>query len=131
MSSESLAHDDATPESGRRERLAWGPRVRDARRRLNLSQSELAVHAGVSLGTVQNIENGKTVPQRAKLAPILDTLGLSRRHAEQWNDAQWYVAETAVAIYDQVPISRQAEAAARMAAILADLGPRGECAADA
>lgn len=116
-----LAPREAKSESGRQERMSWGPRVRAARERLNLTQAELAEAAGVAVGTVQNIESGKTTPQKAKLAPILDFLGLSRKHTEQWSDDQWYVAEMAVAIYDQVPIGRQAEAAARMAAILADL----------
>ena len=101
--------------------MSWGPRVRAARERLGLTQADLAEAAGVAVGTIQNIESGKTTPQRAKLAPVLEFLGLDRKHSELWTDDQWYVAEMAVAIYDQVPVKRQPEAAARMASILADL----------
>lgn len=120
-STQEPATREAKSESGRQERMSWGPRVKAARERLGLTQADLAEAAGVAVGTVQNIEGGKTTPQKAKLAPVLEFLGLDRKHTELWSDDQWYVAEMAVAMYDQVPVKRQPEAASRMAAILADL----------
>lgn len=86
-----------------------------------MTQEDLALAAGVAVGTVQNIESEKTVPQKAKLAPVLSVLGLDRKHTEHWTDDQWFVAETAVAFFDQVPVARQPQAAARLVDLLAEM----------
>ena len=115
-----LAPREAKAEAARQARLSWGPRIKKARERAGLTQVDLAEAAGVAVGTVQNVESGKAAPQEAKLQAILEVLGLLRHHTERWSDEQWSVAEMAVALFDQVPVARQPEAAERMAQMLAD-----------
>ncbi len=50
--------------------------IKSARRSLKMSQSELAVSAGVSLATLQNIESGRANPELATLKSVLAPLGL-------------------------------------------------------
>lgn len=56
------------------ERTALGQRARLARKRLKLTQQEIADKAGVSLGVISNLENGKTVPQGANRRAIAKAL---------------------------------------------------------
>lgn len=51
--------------------------VVEGRKKRGLTQDELAERAGVSLGTVQNIEGAKTKTQRDKREKVLGALGLS------------------------------------------------------
>lgn len=56
------------------ERTALGERARVARKRLGLTQQQVADKAGVSLGVISNLENGKTVPQGANRRAIAKAL---------------------------------------------------------
>lgn len=56
------------------ERTALAERARLARKRLKLTQQEVADKAGVSLGVIGNLENGKTVPQGANRRAIAQAL---------------------------------------------------------
>jgi transcriptional regulator with XRE-family HTH domain len=53
------------------------PTLATLRRRRLLSQRELARRAGVTPGTVYQIEKGRTVPRLVVMRKILDALGLS------------------------------------------------------
>lgn len=57
------------------ERKALGATARLARKQIKLTQQELADRAGVSLGVISNLENGKTVPQGANRRGIAKALG--------------------------------------------------------
>lgn len=57
------------------ERKALGERVAVARKARRLTQQQLADEAGVSLGVIGNLENGKTVPQGANRRAIAKALG--------------------------------------------------------
>ena len=61
----------------RRERAAYGPRIRAERVRLGMSQAELAIPSKVSSRTIGNIERGDTVANPDELERILNALGLS------------------------------------------------------
>lgn len=74
--------------SGRRlsadERAELASRVKIARTNLGLTQTELAVEAGVVRQTISNLENG-TVPQQAKLERILAVLNIGDESREQFS----------------------------------------------
>ncbi|MFE5790677.1 helix-turn-helix domain-containing protein [Rhodococcus erythropolis] len=57
-----------------RERFA--KEVGPARRSQGITQEELAEMSGISKNTIGNIERGATVPQAAKLLPLLRFLGI-------------------------------------------------------
>jgi DNA-binding SARP family transcriptional activator/tetratricopeptide (TPR) repeat protein/DNA-binding XRE family transcriptional regulator len=58
-----------------------GRLLKDARRRAGLTQSELAGKAGVSLGTVRDLEQGRSSrPQARSMQALADALGLARHH---------------------------------------------------
>ncbi|BCJ50016.1 hypothetical protein Asp14428_14910 [Actinoplanes sp. NBRC 14428] len=58
-----------------------GVLLRDARVRLGLTQQQLAVRAGVGVGTVRDLEQGRSSQPRASSVQALATvLGLSPRH---------------------------------------------------
>ena len=50
--------------------------IRDTRRCLGISQTALAVRAGVSLATLQNIEADRANPSLSTLEKLLEPLGL-------------------------------------------------------
>lgn len=53
-----------------------GPRVREQRRKLGLSQSQLAERAGVNQGYLSSIENGDRMPRHDTLRAIAVALGV-------------------------------------------------------
>jgi transcriptional regulator with XRE-family HTH domain len=56
----------------------WRTLLRDARRRLGVSQQELAQRAGLSFETVRGYENGRRSPRREHLQAVLDALKVER-----------------------------------------------------
>jgi transcriptional regulator with XRE-family HTH domain len=71
------------------ERDELAERVRQARKEKRYTQQQLAEGAGVSLGTINNLERGVSVPQRANLASILRFLGIDQDPGETragWDD---------------------------------------------
>lgn len=58
------------------DRSALGRRAADARKAKRYTQQQLADEAGVSLGVISNLENGKTVPQGANRRAITKALGV-------------------------------------------------------
>ncbi len=99
----------------------WAAQVLDARRRLGLTQEELAEQAGVGLGTVKNIESGKVKPQRAKLEAIKAVLGLGVVREQSWTEEEWQIAEVVVALYSRMPESERAAAAGKVTALFAEM----------
>jgi transcriptional regulator with XRE-family HTH domain len=57
------------------ERKTLGEKVAAVRKARRLTQQQLADEAGVSLGVIGNLENGKTVPQGANRRAIAKALG--------------------------------------------------------
>lgn len=53
--------------------------IKDYRKRLGVSQADLAEIAEVSLATVKDLERGKGNPSLSTLEKITDTLGLEIR----------------------------------------------------
>jgi len=62
--------------AGKFENSTLGPRVREHRRRLGLSQSQLAEKAGVNQGYLSSIENGDRTPRQDTLRAIAVALGV-------------------------------------------------------
>jgi y4mF family transcriptional regulator len=56
--------------------IALGKQIRDRRRRLDLSQDELAELAGVSLRFVGALERGKPTVRLSALLAVCEALGL-------------------------------------------------------
>ena len=54
-----------------------GARVREARRRQNLTAEQLAASLKVSCGTITNVETGRTLPILTLLASIANALNVS------------------------------------------------------
>lgn len=65
------------PKMTRQERLSHAARVETAREARGWTQQELADRAGVSRGSVGNIERAKTAPQAEKLWRVMVALDLS------------------------------------------------------
>lgn len=61
--------------STEQERKEIGRRFAVARKRKGLKQAEVAEMAGLSLGVINNLENGRTLPQSANRAAIVAALG--------------------------------------------------------
>lgn len=62
--------------------------IRDTRKKLGLSQTDLSAASGVSLPTIQNIEAGRANPSLSTLQSVLDALGLRARYesaSADWN----------------------------------------------
>ena len=59
------------------EKQSIGENVRTVRRRLNLSQEELAASVGCTRQTVINWETGKARPSRYGIARLAKSLGVS------------------------------------------------------
>lgn len=54
-----------------------GNRLKDARTRLDLTQAELALLAGVSRKTINTVENGVFVPSTLLALALAQSLGMS------------------------------------------------------
>jgi putative transcriptional regulator len=54
-----------------------GNRLKDARTRLNLTQAELALRAGVSRKTINTVENGVFVPSTLLALALAQSLNVS------------------------------------------------------
>lgn len=57
--------------------VVLGKRIRDRRELLRLLQPQLAAVAGVSVRTIQLVEQGKANPSLETLIKLADSLGLS------------------------------------------------------
>jgi transcriptional regulator with XRE-family HTH domain len=55
----------------------FGDAVRAARKRIGLSQTELAQRSGVHLNTVSQVERGQADPRLSTMLALSQTLGLS------------------------------------------------------
>lgn len=99
----------------------WAARVLEGRRRSGMTQAELADAAGVSTGTVQNIEAGKVKPQKAKLDAVKAVLGLDRDRSQAWSDDEWKIAEIVVALYSRLPEGEKDAAYGKVTALFAEM----------
>lgn len=54
-----------------------GSRIRDARKKCNLTQQKLADRTGLAIKTVQDIEKGKKNPTYETLSRLVECLGIS------------------------------------------------------
>ena len=68
--------ENLLPDMDGQERLLWGSKVAAVRARRELTQSQLAEIAGVSRGTVANIESGMT-PQVETLWAVMQALDMT------------------------------------------------------
>ncbi len=71
----------------------WHTALSQARAAEHLSQEDLALAAGVSLGTVKSYEQGRRHPSRAGLIAVLDALKLDRRQRNEILAAAGYVPD--------------------------------------
>jgi transcriptional regulator with XRE-family HTH domain len=63
-------------------------RIKELRSRRGLSQEELAERSGLSLRTIQRIENGETDPRGDSLRRLADSLGTSPDELADWAVAE-------------------------------------------
>ncbi len=63
--------------------LDWQATLRERRHALGLSQRELSVRSGLSLGAVKAYETGARTPSRASLTALVDALQLPREDANR------------------------------------------------
>ena|GEM_PF-4513086 len=68
----------------RKTRLHWASQVKSVRQLRGLKQSDLAEIAGVSRGTVGNIENGAMAPHVKSLWSVMQALDLDPDPAHEW-----------------------------------------------
>jgi transcriptional regulator with XRE-family HTH domain len=63
---------------------ALGQLLRESRQRSGLTQRELAARAGLSVGTIRDLEQGRSRhPHAQSMEAIADVLGLTQRHRSQ------------------------------------------------
>lgn len=58
------------------ETVAFGGRIRELRRRANMTLNDLALHSGVSVGFISLVERDKATPSLGTLASIAAALGV-------------------------------------------------------
>lgn len=63
-------------------------RVKDLRNRRGISQELLAENSGLSLRTIQRIENGETEPRGDTLKRLADTLNVTPDELIEWKQAE-------------------------------------------
>jgi transcriptional regulator with XRE-family HTH domain len=61
--------------STQQERKEIGRRFAAARKRRGLTQAEVSERSGVSLGAINNLENGRSLPQVANRTAIVSVIG--------------------------------------------------------
>lgn len=62
--------------------MEFGATIRDNRRRLGITQSQLAMLSGVSEKTLGEIERGSTAVQLSSLLKVLSSLGIELTFSE-------------------------------------------------
>lgn len=109
-------------------KLELGRRVTSARKALRYTQKELADAAGVSLGVVSNLENGRTVPQSANRRALTKVLGedvfgdaVAQEARDLWpHDVQLFTDVLGQYLASLPPERRSAQVAAWMGDIVND-----------
>lgn len=101
--------EQAGPEAARRagsgdqdQLRSRGELLRTARRRRNLTQTELASRCGVSERSIRELERGKAIPRPATVRALADGLGL--RPAEIGAVLRPFVAPPVVELADVLPV---------------------------
>lgn len=61
-------------------------RLKDARKRRNITQEEIAKHAGISLRYYQQIEGGSSLPTATIALSIAKCYGISPYKIDEWYD---------------------------------------------
>lgn len=90
------------------ERKALAMEIRDMRTVRKWTQQQLADAAGVSLGTVKNLEGAKTELQPGKLGAVLDALGM-KRDALPWagdRDFEAFMMFVGLRVWNKQPAKR-------------------------
>ena len=84
------------------ERLAQG--VKELRKRKGLSQEELAKNSGLSLRTIQRVENGETDPTGETLRRISAVLDLTPNELIDWDSKKEILKKTVKTKYEYLHI---------------------------
>lgn len=88
------------------ERSAHAQRIKSLRQARNLTQDDLANEASVSRATINNWENGSTVPQADKLEVVFRALGVSLDEDELQPATREWLAVMGVLI-EKVPAAER------------------------
>jgi transcriptional regulator with XRE-family HTH domain len=83
--------------------MLYASRVAVSRKARGLSQDQLAKMAGVSRGTIGNVEDGKTVPQSAVLWRIMTALEMRPDMNPEWSDEIEGWIRVIAPIIEQIP----------------------------
>jgi transcriptional regulator with XRE-family HTH domain len=78
--------------------------VKELRKRNGLSQEELAKNAGLSLRTIQRVENGETEPTGETLKRISEVLRVTPSELMEWNMKKEIPKRTVKARYEYLHI---------------------------
>ncbi|WP_087484017.1 helix-turn-helix domain-containing protein [Brachybacterium massiliense] len=90
------------------------------RKRLNMTQAELAAAADVSLKTVGNMEAGRTAGQEGTIARMEAALGLNE--ATEYDESTAQLLALMGPLIQRIPESQRATPIAQCIAILASAG---------
>lgn len=91
------------PRMSEQQRVLYAGRVASSRKARGLSQDQLAKMAGVSRGTIGNVEDGKTVPQSAVLWRIMTALDMRPDMNPEWSDEIEGWIRIIAPIIEQIP----------------------------
>ena len=84
---------DITGSSCNNENMKIGDRIKDAREKANISQSELARKMGIKASSVQEWERNETSPRRHRIKPLAEALGVSPQWLEFGTEPEGTVLE--------------------------------------
>lgn len=73
------------------DRPALGRSIRQLREQRGLTQEELAIHAGMTFGTVSRLESAKSAPAWATVRALIDTLDVALGDLARAVEAQEHV----------------------------------------
>lgn len=91
------------PRWGEQERARYAALVGPARRAAGLTQQEVADRAGVSRGTVSNIESNTLVPQAEKLYRVMVALDIYPDDEPRWSETVEAWVNLIASLVDQLP----------------------------
>lgn len=112
---ESLAWSRLTEQ----ERATYAARIKPARTEAKMTQLDLATAAGVSRGTVANMESAKVVPQAEHLRSVMLALDLVLDGTE-WSDGVREWVGVLAPLIERIPPAKRGELLGRVVVLLGE-----------